>query len=378
MDNAGKTTICIVASEGKSLTNFRGAFIKYLVSKGNRVVCVSVEPEDEMSEAVKNLGAEYLCVEGDRLDIGITSGFKMIGRYKKLLKSVKPDMTLFYMSKPIAFGSIAAILTKTKHFSIMINGLENAYYRTSLKDRIVRIVMSACYKIASRKADVVIFHNHDDMNYLKTHWVLSKDNALVVGGSGVDMKHFAKKPLPEKPVFLMVARLLWSKGIREFLAATEKLKKECPDAEIMLVGGLDENDEALTKQELDKYIEKSNIEYCGYTDDVRPYLERCSVFVLPSYHEGLPRSVCEALSVGRAVITTDVPGCRETVVDGKNGFIVPVRESEGLAEKMILLAKDRNLREKMAEESYKMCCEKFDSDIVNRAMYESMITAYKK
>lgn len=373
-----KKTICIVATDGKSLTNFRGPLIKYLVAQGNRVVCVSIESEDEMSEAIADLGAEYIQVAGNRVGIGLSDGFKMISDYKKLFKRLKPDMCFFYMSKPTAFGSIAALMSGTKHFNVLVNGLENAYYRTGVKDFVVRCVMSSAYKLSAHYADNFFFQNHDDLAYFKNHHLLTKDNATVVGGSGVDMEHFAKSDLPDEPVFLMVARLLWSKGIREFLEAVTQMKKECPQAKVLLVGGLDDNDEALTKSELDEYIKKADIEYCGYSDDVRQYLNRCSVFVLPSYHEGLPRSVIEAMSVGRPIITTDVPGCRETVVDGENGFLVPVRESKTLARRMIELAKNKELRLSMAQKSYEKCLDRFEVGKVNETMYKMMLKRIEK
>ena len=371
--NSKKRTICIVASDGKSLVNFRGPLIRFLVSEGNRVVCVSIESPQEMSEQIKNLGAEYVQVEGSRVGIGLGSGFKMIGDYRKLFRELKPDICFFYMSKPTAYGSIAAITTKTKHFNVLVNGLENAYYRTGVKDFIVRCVMSTAYRIAGSNSDNMFFQNHDDLKYFQTHHLLKKNNYTVVGGSGIDMEHFARQDLPEEPVFLMVARLLWSKGIREFLEAATEMKKVHPEAKVLLVGGLDDNDEALTKEELDRYIKEADIEYCGYSDDVRTYLNRCSVFVLPSYHEGLPRSVIEAMSVGRPIITTDVPGCRETVVDGVNGYIVPVKDSKTLAQRMIELAGNPQKRESMAQKSYEICLEKFEVGKVNNDMYRCML-----
>ena len=140
----------------------------------------------------------------------------------------------------------------------------------------------------------------------------------------------------------------------------------------MLLGGLDNNDEAISEEELRQYTDRFDIEYCGFADDVRPFLSQCSVFVLPSYHEGLPRSVIEAMSVGRAIITTDVPGCRETVEDGVNGFLVPRADSEALAQKMICLAKDGALRSSMAEQSVKICSEKFEVSKVNHSMFSKM------
>ena len=365
-----KKKLCIVATNGNSLLNFRGPLIRQFVSSGYDVTCVSIEPEAEMKDAICNLGAEYVQVEGDRVGTGLFSGFGMIKAYKKLFKQIKPDVCFLYMSKPIAFGGYAAVKSKVGHINILVNGLENAYYRTGVKDAVVRFVMSTAYRYVANKSDNVFFQNHDDMKYFIDHRILKKDNATVVGGSGVDMDYFIKTELPEEPVFLMVARLLWSKGIREFLEAVTRLKKECPDSKVLLVGGLDYNDEALSEEELNNYIKSADIEYCGYAEDVRPYLNRCSVFVLPSYHEGLPRSVIEAMSVGRAIITTDVPGCRETVIDGQNGFLVPASDNEGLYEKMKLLAQNSALRISMAEKSYEICKQRFDVNIVNQKMLE--------
>lgn len=364
--------ICIVATNGTSLVNFRGPFIKELVSKGYDVECVSIEPNEEMEEKIQQLGAKYIQVSGDRVSTGVFSGFRMIADYKRLFKQRKPDICFLYMSKPIAFGGIAAVLGKVKHINILVNGMENAYYRTGFKDFIVRCVMSTAYRFVSKRADNVFFQNRDDKKYFETHHILTKDNATVVGGSGVDMSYFKKTDLPPQPVVLMVARLLWSKGIREYLYAVNEVKKKHPDTKVLLVGGLDNNDEALSQEELDRYIESADIEYCGYAHDVRPYLNRCSIFVLPSYHEGLPRCVIEAMSVGRPIITTDVPGCRETVIDGENGFIVNARDSEALSERLLKLVEDKELREKMAEASYLLCKQKFEVNLVNASMLSNI------
>ncbi|MBR2732112.1 MAG: glycosyltransferase family 4 protein [Clostridia bacterium] len=378
MREPGAKTIMVVAADGDTLTNFRGPLIRYLTAQGHRVICVSIEPPEEMAAAAAALGAEYRQVAGSRVGIGIGDGLRMIRGYRRLFAAERPDLCFFYMSKPTAFGSIAAVLSRTKHFNVLVNGLENAFYRTGPKDFIVRCVMSAAYRFAARHADNMFFQNHDDLAYFRSHHLLPRENATVVGGSGVDMQYFTRQPLPDAPVFLMVARLLWSKGIREFLEAARLLRQAHPAAEILLVGGLDHNDEALTQAELDAAIRESGIEYCGYAADVRPYLKRCSVFVLPSYHEGLPRSVIEAMATGRAILTTDVPGCRETVVDGKNGYLVPVRESGPLVEKMIALAADGAKRAAMAEASYQMCLEKFEVGRVNRTMVQAMLDSSEK
>ncbi len=366
-------TFCIVATNGMSLVNFRGPFIRELVKRGFHVVCVSIESDEEMGEGIRALGAEYRQIAGDRTGIGILSGLKMISAYKSFFRELRPDYLFLYMSKPIAFGGAAAISTKMPHVNILVNGLENAYYRTGMKDALVRFVMSYFYKRVAGVSDNVFFQNHDDRQYFVTHGMLKRDNSCVVGGSGVDMRHFERQPLPEGSVVLMTARLLWSKGIREFFDAVRKVKANHPELMVLLVGGLDENDEAIKKDELDAFVRENEVEYCGFAEDVRPYLKRCSIFVLPSYHEGLPRSVIEAMATGRPIITTDVPGCRETVKDGVNGYLVPSRDSGLLAEKMTMLVEDSELRKRMAEESYRICLEKFDSDKVNASLLDAML-----
>lgn len=370
--NSGKKIFCIVATSGISLINFHGVFISELVEMGFRVVCVSIEADAEIGEEVRALGAEYNQVAGDRTGIGLFSGFQMIAAYTKFFKALKPDYCFLYMSKPIAFGGIAAIRSGIKHINIFVNGLENAYYRTGLKDVVVRLVMSAFYRHVAKYADNVFFLNPDDRNYFVSHQILSGENGSVVPGDGVDMEHFARTELPKEPVILMVARLLWSKGIREFLEAVKIVKQANPAVKVLLVGGLDDNDEALSKDDLEKCIGEFDIEYCGFTRDVRPYLQRCSIFVLPSYHEGLPRSVIEAMSVGRPVIVTDVPGCRETTENGVNGFIVPPRNSSTLAEKILILVNDADLREQMAIKSYEFCRDRFEVHKANQVLFQKM------
>ncbi len=364
--------ICIVATSGVSLTNFRGCLIKKLVQKGHEVICISIESKEIMEESIAKLGASYFQVEGNRTGIGIKSAIKMISAYKKALKKIKPDMCYLYMSKPIAFGGWTAIKVKVPHINILVNGLENAYYRKGMKDWLVRCVMNFFYRKVGRKADNVFVQNHDDYQYFLSHRICSKDNMCVIAGSGVDMNYFARKPLPKEPVVLMVARLLYSKGICEYLKAISIVKEKNQKVKFMLVGGCDTNDEAISREQLEKYIQEYDIEYCGHANDVRPFIEQCSIFVLPSYHEGLPRSVLEALSMGRPVITTNAPGCRETVIDGRNGYIVPVRDSQILAERILNLANDINMREKMSEESYLLCSEVFEVNKINEQIIKKM------
>lgn len=365
-------TIAIVATSGISLINFRGPLIQRWVELGHRVVAISIETPEKMSAAVATLGAEYHQVAGSRTGIGIREGIAMIKAYQKAFEKIVPDHVYLYMSKPVAFGGIGALRAGVPHIQILVNGLENAYYRHSLKDRLVRTVMSTLYRYIGHRCDNVFVQNQDIYDFFRHNHINDGHNMSVINGSGVDMEHFAQKSLPDNAVFLMTARLLWSKGIREYLTAIPIVKAACPQARFMLVGGLDHNDESLSQAELDNAIAGGTIEYFGFADDVRPYLERCSVYVLPSYHEGIPRSVLEAMSVGRAIITTNAPGCRDTVADEQNGYLVPTGDADALAARMITMANAPALRNAMGQSSRTRCAQIFEVNKINHITNQKM------
>jgi len=194
----------------------------------------------------------------------------------------------------------------------------------------------------------------------------------LVNGSGVDLAHYDLAPLPEAPVFLFIGRLLTDKGIVEYAEAARQVKARYPEARFLVAGWLDSNPTAISQQQLDGWINDGIIEFLGKLDDVRPAIGQCAVYVLPSYREGTPRTVLEAMSMGRPVITTDAPGCRETVIDGRNGFLVPVKAIDELAEAMIKLAGDSGLREIMGKESRLIAEDKYDVHKVNRSMLRQL------
>ena len=364
--------IVVSASNGMSLVNFRGNLIKDMIARGHEVICFSCEDDDETKRSVEALGASYRMIPMSRTGTSFGEDIKTMREYKKALREIKPDMYFAYMSKPIAYGCTAAKKAGIEKINVLVTGLEIAFYSGGLKNAIVRAVLKYFFKRAHKVSENIIFQNPDDLAKFTEMGIVEPEKTTVVGGSGVDMTRFERKPLPDKPVFAMIARLVWSKGIREFLAAVRVLKQKYPESEVILVGMLDNNDESLTEDELNKCISENDIEYHGFAKDVRPYLERCSVFVLPSYHEGTPRSVLEAMSVGRAIVTSDAPGCRETVVEGENGYLVPVGDSDTLADRLCRLAGDSELRRRMAERSHEICREKFDVVKVNKIMLDKM------
>lgn len=370
--------IVISASSGISLINFRGNLIKDIVKQGHEVFCLSSENDEVIKKKVEELGAVYRAVYISRTGTNPFVDLKTLLAYKKLLRELQPDMYFAYMSKPIAYGGLAAKWCGIPRINILVSGLEIAFYSGGIKNALIRMVLTNFFKIVHRISENVFFQNSDDYQRFVDMGIVEEKQSTVVNGSGVDMSYFQRKELPAKPVVLMAARLVWSKGIREFLIAASRVKEKYPDVEVLLAGGLDQNSEALTEQELKRYLKESRIEYCGHVDDIRPYLERCSIFVLPSYHEGTPRSVLEAMATGRPIITTDAPGCRETVIDGYNGYLVPVKDAEILYQRLITLIEDQELRRKMGANSYKHCRERYDVNRVNKIMIEKMSLNYRE
>lgn len=364
--------IMVAASQGMSILNFRKDLIKDMIRLGNEVICISVESNEQMESKINEIGAKYVQIPMDRTGTNPFSDLKVIKRFKKVLKKYNPDLFFAYMSKPVAYGGYAARKLKIKKINILINGLENAYYRKDIKSKIIKMILNVFYKYSCKKANNVFFQNNDDMMLFRKLKIVDEKNSIVVNGSGVNMNYFSEEPLPSKFSVLLTARLLKSKGICEYIEAAKIVNEVYPDIEFKIVGNFDSNQESISTEEFDKMIKGTNVKYLGAQSDVRPFLKNCSVFILPSYHEGLPRSILEAMATGRPIITTNVPGCKETVVNKFNGFIVEQYDYIDIAKYVINLYEDREMLETMAKNSYKMCQEKYEVSKVNSEMLKKM------
>lgn len=364
--------ILICASYGYSLTNFRGDLIKEIVSKGHEVICTSIEPIEMMEEEIKALGASYYCIPGSRTGTGILKNIKELMAYIKAFKHLKPDCCFLYMSKPIIYGGIAAILSKVANIFVFVTGLEVVFYSNGLKNRLIRKFLKVSYGFIHDKAKKVFFMNQDDLSQMEKWHIVKKEKAVLVNGSGVNLEKFKKEAMPSRDKICMTARLVKSKGIKEYVDAAKLVKEKHPEIEFLLVGDLDENPEALSREELAEIINEGNIKYMGFRENVKPYLKECSIFVLPSYHEGNGRSIVEAEAMGRPIITTDAPGCKDTVIPGFNGFLVPTKNSKAIAEKIEVLLSNPKLKSNMAENSYILCKERFDVKNINTVILDNM------
>ena len=362
--------ILIIASFAESIIKFRGDLIGELVSKGYSVHISAPNVPETIAQQVRSIGATVLSSPLSRSGLNPLSDLKYYRYLATLLKDLRPAFVLTYTVKPNIWGSIAASRAGIPS-AAMITGLGYAFIDNgTLKQKLVRRVLIQLYRIALNNCTVLLFQNNDDLQALYQQGCFAdKNKAFVTNGSGVNTHYYANADLPDAPVFLLIARLLISKGIREFVEASKLVKAEHPSARFQLVGYLDPGPDGIRQPELDQWISEG-IEYLGAVEDVRPAIADASVYVLPSYREGTPRSVLEAMSMGRPVITTDAPGCRETVIDGKNGFLVPGKDVAALANTMKQLAASKQLRETFGEASRALAVEKFDVALVNQQILQ--------
>lgn len=362
-------TVLILGSFAPSLVTFRGALIADIVAAGHRVVAAApFETEAEM-DAVRALGAEPRTTAVERHSLGPLANLRYARALKRLVAEVKPDVFLAYTAKPVAWGAPAARAAGVPMVAALITGLGYAFTEgRELKRRVSKLALAALYRRALSKCDRIIFQNPDDLATFRALGILAKDApTAVVNGSGIDLARFTPAPPPKDVSFLMIARLLKDKGVREYADAALSLKARYPNVSWRLAGYLEPSPDSIAPEELERWI-AGGLEYLGRLADVRPALAAAACYVLPSYREGTPRTVLEAMAMQRAVITTDAPGCRETVVDGENGFLVPPRDTKALAEAMERAIADPARLAAMGQRSRRLAETKYDVREVNRAM----------
>ena len=369
--------VLIVSSQPRSITNFRGALIEALVARGCDVhaAAPSLFQDTESRDWLQARGVTCHDIPLARTGLSVIGDLRALRDLHRLMRGVRPDLVLAYTVKPVIWGMVAAWLAGVPRRVALITGLGYAFVGEARGKRaVIRRLVSRLYKTALRRATLVFFQNPDDRDDFMRWGILPGDvPVVIVNGSGVDTDFFAETDLPDPPVrFLLIARLLRDKGIREYAEAAAHLRQAHPDAEFHLVGPHDSNPEAIGEAEVLAWQRAGQIIWHGRLDDVRPAIAAAGVYVLPSYREGTPRSVLEAMSMGRPVITTDAPGCRETVEDGVNGYLVPVRDADALAAAMERFLVDPDLVRRMGARSRAIAVEKYDVHKVNAVMLEAM------
>ena len=365
--------IVIISHYSPSLINFRGDLIRAMVKLGHKVICLG--PEAGFEQPLQELGADYRQIPLHRTGLNPLKDVKTLFSLRKVLKEIKPDIVFSYTVKPIVYGSIAAHMAGVRRMYALISGLGYVFIGQTFKQRLLTQIVAFLYRRGLKYNQVVFFQNPDDLHLFVSKSIVPKTaKPVLVNGSGVNIEKFAFAPPKLSPVtFLLIARLIKDKGILEYVESARLLKQKYPDARFQLLGPLDINPAAITQEQLERWTKEGIIEYLGKTNDVRPYIADASVFVLPSfYREGTPRSVLEAMSMGRPIITTDAPGCRETVIDGRNGFLVPVKDVDALKSAMEKFILEPDLISQMGKQSRIIAEEKYDVRKVNRAILQEM------
>ncbi|MDC4955194.1 glycosyltransferase family 4 protein [Acinetobacter baumannii] len=371
------SAIVLIGTVASSFYGFRADLIKSLIENKHQVYAFATDYDDISLKRLRHLGAIPIPYDLNRGGLNPLADLIATYRLAKKIREVAPEIVFSYFTKPVIFGTLAAKLAKVPQRIGMLEGLGYTFTDQpeglSLKTKLIRNIQIFLYRIAFPHLDHLIFLNPDDpIDLLKNH-SLSVKNVSILGGIGLDLKVYPYRPVANidamKTRFLFIGRLLKEKGIHEFVAAAKSVKEKYPNTTFTVLGAIDKSNlGALSEDELQHLIKSGIIEYPGHVDNIQEWIANSDVFVLPSYREGVPRSTQEAMAIGRAVITTDVPGCRETVIDGVNGFTVPRWNSEILAEKMIYFIENPEKIQTMGDASHKIAIEKFDANKVNQKL----------
>ena len=368
--------IAIIGTVASSFLSFRAHLIQALLAKSYTIYAFTSEyTEEELIEIVA-LGAIPITYESNRGGMNPLADSKATYALFKKIKEIAPDLVFSYFSKPVIFGTLAAKFAKVPRVIGMLEGLGYAFTEQpeglSKKAQLIKSIQVLLYKIALPQLDKIIFLNPDDPKDLLETYHIKVKQLDVLGGIGLDLDEYNYQPIDttDLPIsFLFIGRMLKEKGIHDFIAGAKIVKQSYPNVQFTVLGAIDSsNPGALQQSELDSLISLNIINYPGQVDNVQKWIAASHIFVLPSYREGVPRSTQEAMAIGRAVITTDVPGCRETVIDGVNGFLVEKWNPQALAEKMIYFIEHPEEIKKMGYESYKIAQDKFDAYKVNKRL----------
>ncbi|MBT2134056.1 glycosyltransferase family 4 protein [Croceibacterium sp. LX-88] len=366
----------ILSSLAYSLTNFRGALLADMRRNGHKVIAVAPDDNPEVREKLAADGIDFRVIPMQRAGKNPFSDLWLLSNYLWLMIRERPDLVLAYTQKPIVYGGLAARILCIPRFYALMSGLGHVFGSSGQVDTVFRLIVAKLYREAVRWARAIfVFNANDREDMLRLGIISPEQNVIQVPGSGVDIDHFAFAPPPQSQIsFILIARLMRDKGIYEFAEAAQRVSADHPKCSFSILGHLDsENPTGLTVADCEKLAQRYPVRFIPGTNDIRPYLSGASVFVLPSYYrEGLPRTILEAMAMGRPVITTDMPGCRDPIVQGDNGFLVPPRDSQALAEAMARFVNRPALVEEMGRRSRELAEEVYDVRKVNRLLLNEM------
>lgn len=374
--------IIVLGNQARSMSNFWSVLIRRMRHAGHEVVCCTPPGDPDSEAALAAQGARLLHYPLDRKGLNPLRDLRTTGALLRLFKDEKPDLLFSSTIKPVIYGCIAARVARIPHIYATITGLGYAFEADSFFKKCVNKLSALLYRTALGGAEGVFFQNDDDIAVFRQSGILGpRSRILKARGTGVETKRFAPTPLPglaadgsleESPVFLLVARLLEAKGLEEYAQAARMLKATHPKARFLLLGPAEQGLGSISLETVRQWQAEGCIEYLGETRDVRPYIEAAHVMVLPSWREGTPTSIMEGMSMGRAAVVTDAPGCREVVRNGYNGYLVPLRDAEALAAAMENFIRQPQLMAEMGANGRQMALDEFDAEKVAARILEDM------
>lgn len=365
-----KNKVLIIAPQTDTFINFRGDLMEDIIKKNYDITVIV--PESGFESYFEERGIKQRLVNLEKNSLSPMNSINYQKQLEKIIKEEKPDKVFSYTSKPVIFGSIAAGRCNVKEIYSLVCGLGSVYATNTLKNKIVRSVMGLLYRKAFKYNKKVIFQNSDDIDEFVKRKYLKKEKCELVNGSGVNLRKFIRNELPKENSFIMVSRIIKEKGVAEYFEAAKIIKEKYPDTKFTYIGQYDKSYQK-DFEKIKEYIDSGIVEYIPTTNDVPQYIAKAKVFVLPSYYrEGIPRTLLEATAMGRPIITTKMPGCKETVVEYKNGLFTQIKSSEDLADKMEWMIKNEDKLKQMSDESYNICLNKFTIEIINENMLSIM------
>ena len=367
-----KLKFLLISPKNRTAYNFRGDLIKDIIAKGYEVIVTG--PNKDGVDKIEELGARFIEVSMNKNGLNPVADFKYMWQLRKIMKKECIDVSLGYTIKPFLYGAIAAKMAGVKNINSMVAGAGYLFASTTFKARLIRSLTLPLYRIGFGCANHVIFQNIDDLNEFVYKGLVKKEKCSVVDGSGVNMNKYVPAPYPDIPSFFFLGRLVHSKGGLDFAKAARIIKANYSKSRFMILGKLEKDlPDAILPEELMPFVDAGIVELFPETDNIPQYYAMTSVFVLPTaYREGTPRVILEAMASARAIITTNTPGCKETVVEGENGFFTSIHNPEDLADKMLYFILYPEKISAFGNCSYEICKRKYEVSITNNRMFEIM------
>lgn len=357
------------------IVKFRGWLIEDMVSQGHTVFACAPQLSEVDHIRLAKAGVSYQRIGLARTGLNPLQDIAHVTRLAALFRRLKVEVVIAHTTKAMIVGCIAARLAGVPKIFAIVEGLGYAFTPgPERKRRLVRAWLGPAMKASLAVCDGVFVLNSDDRAYLIGLGILSPRQTVVqIAGTGLDLNHYAYvPPTPGPPRLLLIARMIRDKGIVEYVEAARIVKAKHSDARFRLLGPIDDHPSAITREQIAEWEREGLVEYLGVTDDVRPYLADCTAYVLPSYREGMPRTIMEAMAIGRPVIATDVPGCRDAVTNGVTGILVPPRDVVVLAEAMERLIGERSIGPTLGHHARSRAESQFSAAAVNDAISSAL------